>query len=299
MIFGLPEDEWFVPGHNACAGCGMAIAFRHILKAAGEDTIIVIGTGCGEVVSTPYPVTSWKHAVIHNAFENTASTASGVESALKMLGKGTKVLVIAGDGGTFDIGLGAISGMLERGHDICYVCYDNAAYANTGFQRSGATSKYTKTTTTPVGKVIRGKMQAAKNMPFIVAAHGSPYVATASISDPADLYKKVRKGIEIEGPCYIQVYSPCVPGWGIESSKTVQIAELAVKTCAYPLYEIEKGMLELNVIEGKKQLKEYFSLQKRFRHLLLDENKKLLDEVQRDVDSGWRELMAKNGRRFC
>jgi pyruvate ferredoxin oxidoreductase beta subunit len=299
MILGLPEKEYFASGHSACSGCGMALAFRHILKAVGDDAIVVMGTGCGEVISTPYPSTSWRHAAIHNAFETAASTASGVEAALKVLGKKTKVVAIAGDGGTFDIGFGAISGMIERGHNICYVCYDNAAYMNTGVQRSGATPKYTKTTTTPIGQVVKGKPQWRKPLPMIIASHNLPYVATASIAYPLDLYNKVKKGIETKGPTYIQIFSPCVPGWEIHENETVKIGELAVQTCAYPLFEIERGILNLKVIGNKAKLDGYFALQGRFKHLLEKENRELLGEIQKKTDEEWKWLLEKNGQRIC
>ncbi|MBU1204078.1 MAG: hypothetical protein KKG60_03360 [Nanoarchaeota archaeon] len=299
VILGLPEKEWFASGHSACSGCGMAISFRHILKAAGENTIVVMGTGCGEVVSTAYPLTSWKHAAIHNAFENTASTASGIESALKMLGKKTKILIISGDGGCFDIGFGALSGMLERGHNICYVCYDNGAYANTGVQRSGATPKYANTTTTPVGDLVKGKVQWGKPLPFIVAAHKIPYVATANPAYPLDLYNKVKKGLETKGPAYVQVFSVCVPGWGTDTSKTIEISKLSFETCFYPLFEIVDGKLNLKKVNNKKPLEDFFKLQSRFKHLLKPENKNLFEEVKEKVSVGWRELLSNNGQKIC
>lgn len=299
MILNLPEKEYFASGHSACSGCGMALGFRHILKAAGDDAIVVMGTGCGEVVSTPYPRTSWKHAAIHNAFETAASTASGVETALKTLGKKTKVIVIAGDGGTFDIGFGALSGMLERGHDICYVCYDNGQYANTGIQRSGATPQYAETTTTPVGSIIKGKIQWKKPLPFIVAAHNIPYVATANPAYPLDLYNKVKKALEIKGPTYVQMFSVCVPGWKTDTSKTIEISKLAYETCVSPMFEIEKGILNLKVVDNKKPLVDYLKLQGRFKHLLNPENKSLLDEIEQKVDENWKDLLGKNKQKIC
>ena len=229
MIAGLPEEEYMSSGHRACAGCGQAIAMRHALKAAGKNTILVQATGCGEVFSTPYHQTAWTIPWIHLAFETAASVASGVEKALKAQGKDTKVLIFAGDGGTFDIGFGALSGALERGHDFCYVCFDNGAYMNTGVQRSGATPLYANTTTTPAGSKIHGKIETKKPLPLIVAAHGA-YAATASVDNPVDLYNKVKKGIERKGPAYVQVFAPGVSGWQYEADNTLEFCKLSVRS---------------------------------------------------------------------
>lgn len=288
MIRGMPEEEYFASGHRACAGCGAAIAMRHVTKAAGKDTIIVQATGCMEVVSTPYPETAWRLPYIHGAFENSAAIASGIERALKALGKKYNILVLGGDGATFDIGFGAFSGAIERGHNFLYVCNDNDAYMNTGIQRSGATPKYAHTTTSPAGKVIHGKMEWKKPLPFIIAAHRAPYVATASIHDLPDLYSKVRKGLKIEGPCYVQVCSPCVPGWGYDSAKTVEIARLAVETGVYPLYEIENGILRItHKLKERKPIEAYLKMQARFKHL----SEEQIKEVQAFIDAEWKRLL--------
>jgi len=288
MIRGLPEEEYFVSGHRACAGCGSAIAMRHVTKAAGKDTIVVQATGCMEVVSTPYPETAWRLPYIHGAFENNAAIASGIERALKTLGKKYNILVLGGDGATFDIGFGALSGAIERGHNFLYVCNDNDAYMNTGIQRSGATPRYAHTTTSPAGKVIPGKMEWKKPLPFIIAAHRAPYVATASIHDIPDLYAKVRKGLSIEGPCYLQICSPCVPGWGYDSAKTIEIAKLAVETGAYPLYEIENGILKItHHLKERKPIEAYLKMQARFKHLSAEQIK----EIQATVDAEWNHLL--------
>lgn len=287
MIYGLPEIELFEKGHRACAGCGSSIAMRHALKAAGKDTIVVMATGCMEVVSTPYPETSWKVPWIHGAFENAAAIASGVERALKKLGKKTKVLVIAGDGGTFDIGLQALSGAIERRHDVCYICYDNSAYQNTGNQRSGATPKYADTTTSPAGKKIHGKIEYAKPMPLIVAAHGC-YVATANIAYPVDFVKKVQKGLAVKGPAYVQVYCPCVPGWRYPQNLTVEIAKLAFEAKVTPLYEIDNGILSFSRKPARNvPVRDYLNLQGRFRHL----NEKEIKEIQERIDSEYKKLL--------
>ena len=289
VIAGLPEEEFFSAGHRACAGCGEALAVRTITKAAGKNTIVVSATGCMEVVSTPYPETAWKLPWLHGAFENAAAIASGIESALEKQGRKSKtnVLVLAGDGGTFDIGFQALSGAIERGHDFCYVCTDNAAYMNTGIQRSSATPKFAATTTSPAGKKIHGKMEWKKPLPFIIAAHKPKYVATASIANLADLFNKVKKGLELKGPAYVQVYCPCPVGWKFDSSATIEIAKLALETRVTPLFEITGGQLKLNYdVKKPKPVEEYLKAQGRFKHLGADEVK----EVQRYVDAEWNKL---------
>ncbi|MEM4663019.1 MAG: pyruvate synthase subunit PorB [Candidatus Diapherotrites archaeon] len=295
MIRGCPEEEYFASGHRACAGCGSAIAIRHITKAAGKNTIIVQSTGCMEVVSTPYPETAWMLPYIHSAFENNAAVASGIERALKVLGKKYNIIVFGGDGATFDIGFGALSGAIERRHNFLYVCNDNDAYMNTGIQRSGATPKYAHTTTSPAGKVVPGKTEFKKPLPFIIAAHGAPYVATASIHDLNDLYAKVKKGLSIEGPCYLQVYCPCVPGWGYDPAKTVEIARLAVETRYYPLYEIEHGLLRItHKPKEEKPLEQYLKMQARFKHLTSEQIK----DIQNVVDNEWKRLIQIEEMKF-
>ena len=298
MIQGLPEEEYWASGHRACAGCGASIAMRHATRAAGKNTIVVNATGCMEVVSTPYPQTAWKLPYIHAAFENAASVASGICEALKKQGKDTKVLVIAGDGGTFDIGLQALSGAVERNHDFCFICYDNAAYMNTGIQRSGATPKYAATTTSPAGKVIHGKIEWKKHMPFIIAGHNeNVYVATANIGFPQDFYKKVKKGLEHKGPAYVQVFTPCVPGWKYDPSMTVEICKRALNAKVTPLYEIENGVLKFTQKPNKFiPFSEYTKGQGRFRHL----NEKEIADVQKHLDFEYEKLikLEKSGLRI-
>ncbi|MCS7134509.1 MAG: thiamine pyrophosphate-dependent enzyme [Candidatus Pacearchaeota archaeon] len=274
------DFEGFAKGHNACAGCGAAIAMRHLMKIAGANTIVAIATGCMEVVSTVYPLSSWEVPCIHSAFENVAATASGIELALKKQGKRKiNVIAIAGDGGTFDIGLQALSGMLERGHRILYVCYDNEAYMNTGIQRSSATPLHAETTTSPYGK-IHGKIEPKKNMPLIVASHGKNiYVATASVGYLEDFKRKVKKALrhihkKNGGPAYLQVLCPCVLGWKIPTNITIQIARKAVNCRAYPLFEIENGKLTLQEFPEEK-IEDYLKLQGRFSNLAKKEIIKL------------------------
>jgi len=284
----IAEEELFAPGHRACPGCGEALAIRHILKALGRNVVITSSTGCMEVISTPYPETSWRVPWIHVAFENAAAVASGVARALKVLGrKDVKSVAIAGDGGTVDIGLQALSGAFERYENLLYICTVNEAYMNTGIQRSGATPLGAWTTTTPIGKVKRGENRPPKNLPAIMVAHGSPYVATASVAYPLDLIKKVKKAASIEGPTYLHVHTPCGPGWRIDSSKTVEVARLAVQTGMWNLYEVEKGELRVTLKPPKrKPVAEYLKVQGRFRHLTDEE----IAVIQKMVDEECRRL---------
>ena len=268
----MTTETLFKPGHTACAGCGQAMAARLVLDTAGKNTMICNNTGCLEVFSTKYPESSWGVPFIHSLFENCSAVASGVESALKFLGKKDSINVIAqaGDGGTADIGLQAISGMLERGHDVLYVCYDNEAYMNTGIQRSGLTPTATSTTTTPPGSGSTGNPRPKKPMPEIVAAHGIPYVATATVGYPQDIQKKVKKALSIKGPKYLQIHVPCPLGWRHEPGLTFDIAKLAVETGMYPIFEYENGVLVGRKIAKIKPVEEYLKLQGRFKHLMKD-----------------------------
>jgi pyruvate ferredoxin oxidoreductase beta subunit len=276
----------FNPGHTACAGCGQSMAARLIIETAGPNTIVVNNTGCLEVFSTKYPETAWGVPFIHSLFENAAAVASGVESALKFLGKKDSINVIAegGDGGTADIGLQALSGMLERGHDILYVCYDNEAYMNTGIQRSGLTPFKSNTTTSPIGSCSTGNLRPKKPMPEIVNAHGIPYVATATPCYPQDLQRKVKKALSIKGPKYIQVHVPCPLGWRYETARTIEIGKLAVETGLYPIIEYENGKLaNVRKLNPPKPVEEYLKIQGRFKHLL--SNPEELKAVQAVADA--------------
>ncbi len=271
----------FNSGHTACAGCGQSLAARLVIDAAGANTIVVNNTGCLEVFSTKYPETAWAVPWIHSLFENAAAVASGVESALKYLGKKDSINVIAqaGDGGTADIGLQALSGMLERGHDILYVCYDNEAYMNTGIQRSGLTPFETNTTTSPIGAQSLGNLRPKKPMPEIANAHGIPYVATASAGFPQDIQRKVKKALSIKGPKYIQIHVPCPLGWRHEPGLTFQVGKLAVETGLYPLIEYENGKLaNVRKLTQVKPVSEYLKVQGRFKHLL--NNPEAINKVQ-------------------
>jgi pyruvate ferredoxin oxidoreductase beta subunit len=256
------------PGHRACAGCSMPIVIRLALDAAGPNTIVVSPTSCLEVTTTPFPESAWEVPWIHSLFENAAAVASGVEVVMKRQCKDTNVLVIGGDGSTFDIGMGSNSGMFERGHKITYICYDNEAYMNTGVQRSGSTPFCAHTTTTPSGELSLGNPRPKKDMPAIALAHGVPYVATASVAYPVDLRKKVKRALQVQGPSYIQVNAPCITGWTFDAGNTIEIARIAVETGLWPLFEYVNGELgEVKKIRRPKAIDEYLKVQGRYRHL--------------------------------
>ncbi len=298
MIKGLPYAEYFVSGHRACAGCGEALMIRHVVKAAGPNTIAVMSTGCMEVVSTPYPQTSWGIPWIHGAFENNSAIASGIDAALKKQGKRdeTNLLVFGGDGASFDIGFGALSGALERGHKFTYVCTDNEAYMNTGIQRSGGTPLYASTTTSPAGSKVAGKQEPKKPLPFIVASHGIKYVATASPVNVFDLHKKVKKALATPNASYIHAFSVCPVGWYTKPEATIEIAKLAVNSRVFPLYEIEDGVLTFTQkIEKDKAIPvlDYLKVQGRFKHLKPEQVK----EIQKYVDTRYDFLVGIEGKK--
>ena len=271
----ITKKEIFAPGHRACIGCAEALAVRLACKAMGQNVIVTNATGCVEIISSQLPYTSWRVPWMHTLFENTAAVASGIEAGLKaMVRKGrsaeqdVKVVAMAGDGGTSDIGLQALSGALERGHDFLYICFDNEAYMNTGIQRSSATPYGASTTTSPAGKVSIGQFTWKKNMPAIVAAHDIPYVATACPSYPFDLMEKVRKGLDTPGPAYVHILSVCPTGWRSLPDLSVRIGRLAVETGIFPMYEVENGQYRLSFDFPKlRPVTDYLKLQGRFRHL--------------------------------
>lgn len=297
----IPREELLAPGHRLCAGCGIPQLVRLTLKAVKGPKVVVSATGCLEVATTIFPYTSWRVPWVHNAFENAAATASGIEAAFRILEKKKgvkkpKIIVFGGDGGTFDIGLQALSGALERGHDLIYICYDNEAYMNTGIQRSGATPKGAATTTSPAGRVIPGKLERKKDLIGIVIAHGVRYAATMNPAYPVDMYNKLVKAASISGPTVLHYFTPCPTGWRADPAKSIEIARLAVQTRIWPLYEYEDGTYRINVLVKKpKPVEEYFKLQGRFKHLFKPENKWLLEEIKRDVEENWRRLLKLAG----
>ncbi len=284
MTSGLPSEELFVSGHSACAGCGEALAVRIAMKALGEDTIVCLPTGCLEFFSTRYDSSAWKVPVI-NLSDNAAALASGVEMALKRLHKDSKVAVFAGDGVTADLELSSLSGMLERGHKVIYICVDNEAYMGTGDHESGGTPFAAHTSTSPTGK--SGKHKFKKDLPSIVKAHDIPYIATASVAYPSDLYNKALKASQHQ-PSYIQVHTPCPTGWGFDSSQTVEIAKLALETCLWVNYEMVDGELKATPVR-KRPVEDYLKLQGRFKHLFKgDEGKDLIEHLQSIADENAR-----------
>ncbi|MBE0447255.1 MAG: pyruvate ferredoxin oxidoreductase [Actinobacteria bacterium] len=289
-------------GHRLCAGCGASIAVRQVLLGANTPVVAGSATGCLEVSSTPYPFTAWKVPFIHNAFENSAATISGVEAAYQALkrkgkiDKDIKFVAFGGDGGTYDIGLQSLSGAMERGHNMVYVCYDNGAYMNTGIQRSGATPFGAATTTSPAGKVRAGKPQQRKDLTQIIAAHNIPYAAQASISHWKDLIKKAEKAFTVDGPAFINVLAPCPRGWRVGNDETIEIAKLAVQTGFWPLYEVEDGEWTLNFKPKElKPLVDFLKPQGRFRHLFKPGNEQVLEEFQFQINKNWEMLKKRCG----
>lgn len=292
------KEDKLSPGHRLCAGCGASVVARMILNASALPVVVASATGCMEVSTTIFPYTSWRSSFIHNAFENSAATMSGVEAAYRALKRKGKMkddfnfVAFGGDGGTFDIGLQSLSGAFERGHRMLYVCYDNEAYMNTGIQRSGATPMGAWTTTSEVGKKQAGKIQHRKDLTGIMAAHGG-YVAQASPSNWRDLVKKAEKAFAFNGPSFINVLAPCPRGWRFPSEQTIEFARLAVETCYWPLFEVEGGKYKINVKpKTKKPVAEWLKPQGRFKHLFKDVNADKLDEIQRFVDDQWDRLLA-------
>jgi len=272
-MLGQYGEVLFVPGHRACPGCGAALVVRLILEATGPNVIVVSPTGCLETFSSPYPYTPWGVPWLHVLFENAGAVASGVEVALKRQGLAdrVRVLVIGGDGGTYDIGIGSLSGMFERGHDVLYVCYNNEAYMNTGVQRSSATPLGASTMTSPAGAHAWGQDRPQKDLPAIAIAHRIPYVATASVAYPADLVRKVKHAMAFRGPKYLEVHSPCPIGWGHDAAETIDLGKLAVQTGLFPLFEAIAGQpLRVRKIHKRLLVIDYLGRQRRFSHLFED-----------------------------
>jgi pyruvate ferredoxin oxidoreductase beta subunit len=296
------QEERLTGGHRACAGCGIPIIVRQIMHSIKDPVVVGCATGCLEVVTTIYPFTAWNVPFLHNAFENSAATVSGMETAYNAMKKKGKInkeikfVAFGGDGGTYDIGLQSLSGAMERGHDMLYVCYNNEAYMNTSVQRSSATPMGANTTTAPAGKVKQGKEQFRKNLTEIMVAHEIPYVAQAAVGDWMDLTKKIEKAMSIKGPKYIGVLQPCQLGWGYPMEKTVEMGKLAVDTCMWPLYEVENGKYKLTYNpKVKKPVTEWLKPQARFRHLFKPGNEAILEKIQADVDKHWNGLLVKCG----
>lgn len=293
----------FTSGHRMCAGCGAPPVARHIMRALKPEdhAVIANATGCMEVSTFIYPYSAWTDSFIHTAFECAGATLAGAEAAyvsMKRQGKlpadgDTKFIAFGGDGGTYDIGLQSLSGAMERGHDMVYVCYDNGAYMNTGIQRSSATPKYADTTTSPAGTVIPGKTQCRKDLSKIMVGHHIPYVGqTIAYMNFKDLYEKAEKAIYTEGPAFLNVLSPCPRGWGYPTEDLMKINKLAVETCYWPLYEVVNGVYHISYKPAKKlPIEEFLKPQKRFRHLFKPGNEWMIEDFQRIVDERWQELL--------
>jgi pyruvate ferredoxin oxidoreductase beta subunit len=296
------KEEGLAAGHTLCPGCGASVIVNQVLAAVEGPYIATAATGCLEVSTTRYPRTAWKGSFIHTAFENAAATLSGVETAFRALKKkgqmeeNVKFIAFGGDGGTYDIGLQSLSGAMERGHSMLYVCYDNGAYMNTGFQRSSATPMGAWTTTSPVGTEITGKLEHRKNLTEIMVAHRIPYVAQGSPHDPADLIRKASKALAVDGPTFINVLSPCPRGWRSEDAESIELAREAADTCYWPLFEVENGRYRLTYRPKKKlPIAKWLERQGRFAHLAKPQEQALLNGIQQWVDDEWDLLLRKCG----
>jgi pyruvate ferredoxin oxidoreductase beta subunit len=299
----IQKKEKFAPGHRACIGCGEALAVRLAFKAIDNNVVVANATGCMEIVASQIPLSTWYVPWIHTLFENTAAMASGMEAGFKAMRRkgynvpeGTKVVGIAGDGATSDIGIQALSGAMERGHDFTYLCFDNEAYMNTGIQRSSATPFGAVTTTSPAGKKSIGQFSWKKNMPEIAVAHNIPYVATATPSYPFDLMDKVRRAVATKGPSYVHILSVCPTGWRSATNTVIKQGRLAVETGMFPLYEVVNGQYKMSLdLPTLRPLKDYLKMQGRFRHLSDD----VIAKIQERVELEYQKLLekAKNGKR--
>jgi pyruvate ferredoxin oxidoreductase beta subunit len=292
------KEVMITGGHRMCSGCGAPIIVKMVLLASEYPVVAANATGCLEVSTCISEYTAWKIPWIHNAFENAAATISGVETMYRSLKKQGKIdkdikfIAFGGDGGTYDIGFQSLSGAMERGHDMLYICYDNGAYMNTGIQRSSATPIGADTTTCPAGTCVPGKPQPRKDLTKIMAAHGIPYAAQASPSHWSDLIKKVKKALDITGPKFMNVIAPCNRGWRSKTDDAIQLSRLAVETCYWPLFEIEDGVTRVTVKpKEKKPLAEFMKPQGRFKHIFAPENEGLLKLAQANVDAYWERLL--------
>lgn len=300
------RPDRLAPGHRMCAGCGGTIAVRNVLKALhpGDKAIIGNATGCLEVSTFMYPYTAYEDSYIHNAFENAGATLSGVETAYRALrkkgklGEEYKFITFGGDGGTYDIGFQSLSGAMERGHDLVYVCYDNGAYMNTGIQRSSATPQFADTTTTPAGKCSAGKPQPRKDLAAIIAEHNVAYVGQTTFrGNMRDLYEKAEKAIYTPGPAFLNIMAPCPRGWRYEPSDLAEICKQAVKTCYWPIFEVIDGKWILNhEPKNKAPIEDFLRLQGRFKHLFTPQNEHLIAEFQAEVDRRWEDLLYRCSR---
>lgn len=298
-ISELPEEELIERGNASCPGCGLSLAFRIAIKALGKKTVLVVPASCAGIIEGKFPKSAIDIPVFNAAFETGGSTAGGMVAALEQQkNEEATVVTWAGDGGTYDIGLQSLSGAMERFTDFVYVCYNNEAYANTGVQRSGATPLGAWTTTTETGKKER-----RKDMGLIVIAHQIPYIASANVSYPLDLYQKVKKAKEIKGPAYIEILAPCPPGWRFPASETIEIGKKAVDSGMWILYEVEKGKFKFNgpsekIARGEEQktpVEEYLKKQGRFKHLFEPKrDKETITQIEKNLKERWEQLKKMN-----
>jgi pyruvate ferredoxin oxidoreductase beta subunit len=289
-IMDVREEEFIYPGTRMCSGCAMALIYRFALKALGPKTILTVPASCLTVLHGMQGFCTTKVSVLHTPFATTGASASGIVASLEDKGLSDEICVVAfaGDGGTTDIGIQALSGAVERGTNFIYACYDNEAYMNTGVQRSGSTPFGASTATTPGGKIM-----PKKNMPKILEAHGVPYLATANGSYPLDLYEKFQKARDIKGPKYIHILSPCPPGWGYDPKDSIKIGRLANETGFWPLYEIIDGKLILSKVSKKyldsskrRPIEEYLKAQKRFKNVKEEE----LEVYRKYIEDMWNDI---------
>ena len=298
------KPEQLSGGHRACAGCGAPIIVRQVLMAADSPVVCGSATGCLEVTTSIFPFTAWRVPFIHSAFENSAASISGVEAAYRSLkrqgklpvDKEIKFIAFGGDGGTYDIGLQSLSGAMERGHNMLYVCYDNEAYMNTGIQRSSGTPKYANATTSVAGKAVPGKQQFRKDLTAIMAAHNIPYTGQTTVGHWNDLITKVQKALAVNGPSFINILQPCRLGWGYEPQNTIEMAREAADTCFWPLFEAVDGEWKLTYRpKEKKPIADWMQKQARFKHLFRPGQEALIQEIQENVDLEWNRLLKKCG----
>ncbi len=303
LIFASQQAEPLAGGHSLCAGCAASVIVRQVVMSIDDPVVVSNATGCLEVCTGIYPNSAWNVSWIHSAFANTAATLSGVETAYRALRKRgeipereIKFVAFGGDGGTYDIGLQSLSGALERGHDMVYVCYDNGAYMNTGVQRSSATPLGAHTTTSPTGTISTGKTESRKDMTAVAEAHGIPYIAQTSPGYYMDLMVKAKRAFQTKGPAFINVMSPCPLGWSTEPADTLILARLAVDTCVWPLFEIAEGEFSLTYLPlEKKSVLEWLKPQGRFSHLFKGDHEELINQIQAEIDHDWQKQLDRAG----
>ena len=288
MPLSIPEQELMEPGHTACHGCGATLSMRYVLKALGKNTVVSVPAACWAVIPGAMPNRTLDVPMVYTPFAATGASISGLREALDIRGKEDyNVVGFAGDGGTADIGLQALSGAMERGHNVFYIMYDNEAYMNTGVQRSGSTPYGAETTTTPVRKEKNFKKQQKKIVADLMIAQGVPYVATATVAYPEDMIRKVNNAKKIKGPKFIQILSPCPVGWYFSSEKTIEVSRLAVRSGVFPLFQYVNGVMKVTKQPSPVEIKEYLSSQRRFSHM----SDRDIEEIKAYADARMHRLL--------